>query len=635
MPPAGGILSLPPSLAASDPSREFEDVVIVDPSGTILAADPGLAGWLSHGPGGVRFGSLYEYFPGEDGDFWRGALAEVLHSRRPRHYRVAMVPEGVLDARLLPLLSPGGVVTAVAIRLRDAGREQRALSQCHKLAAAIEQAMEAVIVTDEHFRIEYVNQAFEAMTGLSQGQARGRSLKTFYKGRLQAQKFERGAAALERGDVWTGRFLLVDAVGDTRMCDQTISPVWAKHGVVVGYAFVWRDATEVAQLEKQLRHAQKMEVIGTLAGGIAHDFRNILGPIVLHAELCLERMEADDPRAASLREILEAARRARGLGEQLLSLGRGVESDTPVRFRLGTLVKQCLKFLGPGLPPGLSIRLQVNAARDEMRADPARIHQVIMNLLTNAIEAMKGQEGGLLTVRIEDVVVDEGGWPEDPSLPPGAYLRLCVGDTGHGMISEVMKRIFEPFFSTKRVGQGTGLGLTVARHIVSGLRGNISVESHPGLGTSFRVLLPKGPAARAQATAPAPAKALPPRPPARILFVDDDPDMARCTAMALVRLGYTVETLASAGDAMAVFAERPQGFDLALVDLARPGHGGIALTRDLLGRRPDLPVVLLSGHGEVVSGEMLTASGGRIILAKPFCFDELDQVIRQALFAGA
>lgn len=623
-----------PSLSGPvrDPSPEPEDVVIVAPDGTILAADPGLAGWLPADREAGRYGSLYACFEDDDGEFWRGAVAEVLRSRTSRRYRLASSPNRVADARLVPLLDAAGAVAAVAVRLRDASREQRAVAQCHKLAVAIEQAMEAVIVTDDRFRIEYVNQAFEAMTGVPQGQARGRGLKTFYKGRRQAQKFERGAAALERGDVWSGRFLLVDAAGDTRMCDQTISPVWGKHGLVEGYAFVWRDSTELSGLEKQLRHAQKMEVIGTLASGIAHDLRNILGPIILHAELCLERLEADDPQAASLREIVEAVGRARALGEQLLSLGRSVESDTPVRFRLSTLVKECFKFLAPGLPPGLSIRLRVEAGRSEMRGDPTRVHQVVMNLLTNAIEAMKDQEGGLLTVRIEDAVVTEGDWSGEPSLPPGAYLRLCVSDTGHGMTSDVMKRIFEPFFSTRRAGQGTGLGLTVARHIVTQMRGAIRVESHPGLGTSFRVLFPKGPAVPGALDAPAPARELPPRPQARILFVGDDPDMVHCTTMAMARLGYTVKTSAGRGEARRALLDDPRGFDLALVDLSRPGQDGIRLTRELLALRPELPVVLLSSHDEALAGDLLRACGGRRVLAKPFCFEELDRMIREVLF---
>ena len=616
---------------ARDASPEPEDVVIVAPDGTILAADPGLAGWLPADREAGRYGSLYACFEDDDGEFWRGAVAEVLLSRTSRRYRLAASPDRVADARLVPLLDAAGNVTAVAVRLSDASREQRAFRQCHKLAAAIEQAMEAVIVTDGRFRIEYVNQAFEAMTGVPQGQARGRGLKTFYKGRQQARKFEHGAAALERGDVWSGRFLLVDAAGETRMCDQTISPVWGRHGLVEGYAFVWRDSTEVSGLEKQLRHAQKMEVIGTLASGIAHDLRNILGPIILHAELCLERLEAGDPQAESLREIVEAVGRARALGEQLLSLGRSVESESPVRFRLSTLVKECLKFLGPGLPPDLSIRLRVEAGGSEIRGDPTRVHQVVMNLLANAVEAMKDQEGGLLTVRIEDAVVREGDWPEEPSLPPGAYLRLCVSDTGHGMASDVLKRIFEPFFSTKRTGQGTGLGLTVARHIVSQMRGAITVESHPGLGTSFRVLFPKGPAAAGSPGAPPPARDLPPRPRARILFVGDDADMVHCTTMALARPGHTVAACAGRDEAGRTMALAPQGFDLALVDVLRPGQEGILLTRELLALRPDLPVVLLSSLDAALAEDMLRACGGRRVLAKPFCFDELDRVIRETL----
>jgi PAS domain S-box-containing protein len=611
----------------------LEDVVIVDPGGMILAVDAGRAGWLPRVPASCLGNCLYAYFQASASAVLRQTVADVLASGTSRRCRLASLEDRVLDVRLVPLADAAGVVTSLTVCLGDATREDRLERQFHKLAAAIEQAVEAVIITDEQFAIEYVNQAFEAMTGVSQGQARGRGLKTFYKGRRQAEKFERGAAALMRGDVWTGRFLLVDAAGDTRVCDQTISPVRARHGVVVGYAFVWRDATEVSRLEKQLRHAQKMEILGTLAGGIAHDFRNILGPIVLHTELCLERVAPDDPLAASLLEILDAVRRAKALGEQLLSLGGRVESDAPVRFRLSVLVKECVRFLRSSLSPGIAIRLQANAVHDEMQADPAQVHQVIMNLFTNAVEAMSGEEGGLLTLRIEEAVVDEAGWPQEPTLPPGEYLRLTINDTGRGMTSEVLERIFEPFFSTKHAGQGTGLGLSMVRHIVSRMRGAVTVESHPGLGTAFHVLLPKGPPV-CQTAAPIPPPALPARRAARILFVDENPVMARCAAMALVRLGYAVESCVSLGEALTVLSEGSERFDLVMVDLSRPHHGGFDLVRQLMRLRPGLSVILLSAHSGMVSEEMLRETGIKAFLAKPFCFEELDKVIREVLAAA-
>jgi PAS domain S-box-containing protein len=485
--------------------------------------------------------------------------------------------------------------------------------------------VDAVIIADLDFNIEYVNQSFEAMTGSSRKEAFGRNLGEFYKAPHQEENFKVCVELLAKGESCSNRFLLVSKNGDVCVCDQSVSPVRARYGVILGYVFVWRDATQVSKLEKQLRQAQKMEAIGALASGIAHDFNNILGPIILHAELCLSKIPEDDPMRASLPEILDAAKRARALVEQLLHLGRSQGRDTPIPFRLSSLVKECIKLLAPGFSPGIRIRLLLETQSDLTLADPDQVHQVILNLATNAADAMK-EFGGVLTFTISSQIIGESDWSRHPGLPAGEYVCLTAGDTGHGMSPVCLKRIFEPFFSTKTRTGGMGLGLSVVQNIVARMRGGISVESEPGLGTSFHVLLPK--AHEPEAEAPVPRQQRQPlleKP--RILLVDDEEALAGSLGAAFKGLGYAVECRVTASEALKTFLRRPDGYDLVMLDYFMPHMNGLELAREMWRVRPGLPVVLFSAYTDKISASTLAHSGIKAFLAKPFDLESLEQTI--------
>lgn len=609
------------------PQDNYDYVVLINPEGRILSSDHALPRRLGVVPSDFLGADLYSFFDPESAALRRKAAAMVLSSGEPLCYCDESRPGRVYDTRIMPVYGPERRIDALAIFVRDITSEERSERERRKLAAAIEQAAEAVIIVDPEFNIEYVNQAFEAMTGYSRQEVFGRALETFYSGRLQEEQFRLCARLLERGEVCSDRFHLVSKTGEVCVCDQSVSPVRARYGVILGYVFVWRDATQVSKLEEQVRRAQKMEAIGALASGIAHDFNNILGPIILHAELCLSRMHERAPLETSLPEILEAAKRARALAGQLLHLGRGRGKDIAIPFRLSSLVKECITLLKPGLSPDIRVKVRVESPSDLILADPDHVHQVIMNLATNAADAMR-DGGGDLTFAISEETVGEKDWSRHSGLPAGRYIRLAVSDTGHGMPPSCLERIFEPFFSTKGRSGGVGLGLSVVQNIVARLRGSIDVESEPGVGTSFHLLLPmSGPS---EIEAPRPLRQPPlPRRRVRILFVDDDEATAASLTAAITGLGHAVECRVTAVDALRAFLRRPDGFDLAMLDLFMPHMNGLALAKELMYVRPDLPVVLFSAYTDRVSPDEMKQCGIKAFLSKPFDMETLDETIRQ------
>jgi len=609
------------------PQDHNDYAVLIRPDGRILSCDKALPRRLGVGLTEFIGADIYSFFDPGIAVVRKKAVAAAIKTGESLRYRDESKPGRVYDTRILPVFDRDDRISALAIFVGDISAEERAKRERRKLAAGIEQSVDAVIIADMDFNIEYVNQSFEAMTGYSRREAFGRNLGKFYKTPQQEEKFKMCVELLTKGESCSNRFLLVSKDGDVCVCDQSVSPVRARYGVILGYVFVWRDATQVSKLEKQLRQAQKMEAIGALASGIAHDFNNILGPIILHTELCLSKTAKDDPIRASLPEILDAAKRARGLVEQLLHLGRSRGRDTPIPFRLSSLVKECTKLLAPGLSPGIRIRLQVETQSDLTLADPDQVHQVILNLATNAADAMK-EFGGVLTFTISGQTIGESDWSRHPGLPAGEYICLTASDTGHGMSPVCLKKIFEPFYSTKTRTGGMGLGLSVVQNIVARMRGSISVESEPGLGTSFHVLLPKAHAPEPEAPAP-PHIRRPPRKTPRILFVDDEEALVGSLGAALKGLGYAVECRVTAAEALGAFLRRPDGYDLVMIDYFMPHMNGLELARELWRVRPGLAVVLFSAYADKIPARELEHSGIKAFLPKPFDLESLEKTITE------
>ncbi|MEK6201822.1 MAG: response regulator [Desulfobulbaceae bacterium] len=391
---------------------------------------------------------------------------------------------------------------------------------------------------------------------------------------------------------------------------------------------VMRDIMEQRQLEERLREAQKVEAIGTLAGGIAHNFNNILVPILGYAELAESKLAPDDPLTSDLRHIVKGALRAKDMIAQILAFSR----KTPEKrqsFQPQLVVTEALKLLQASLPATITLKTEIAADCGTIMADPTQLHQIVMNLCVNAHHAMV-ESGGVLKVGLEKVIV---GKEESKVLGserlPGEYIVLEVSDSGCGMDSETLARIFEPYFTTKCQGEGSGPGLSVVHGMVKKYQGHIGVQSEPGKGTRFQVYLP---ACAEEVFLKAGESSVPVTAGTeRILVVDDEEVITTMFQTILARSGYQVIIFNNSLEALAFISQDPTAFDLLLTDMRMPHLSGLELIEKALAVRPDLPVILCTGFNKQVDKEEAAALGVHVCLEKPVSVRELILVIRKAL----
>lgn len=421
-----------------------------------------------------------------------------------------------------------------------------------------------------------------------------------------------------------------DAVARIIMCSG--QAIFDAQGNKLGAVVAIHDVTErrkaeeeTRMLENQLRQTQKLEAIGTLAGGIAHDFNNILGAIIGYAELAHEDLGAEQRSKKHLQEVLKAGHRAKELVHQILAFSRqSIPERKPVG--IGMIIKEALKLLRATLPTTIQIRTEINSRNDRVVADPVQIHQVLMNLCTNAGYAMR-EKGGTLTVSLNEATV-AGEATHVTSLPAVAYLKLSVRDTGHGMAKAVLDRIFDPFFTTKPPGEGTGLGLSVVHGIVTSHGGRISVSSEPGVGTTFDIVLPQ-----TANVIEMPAQNRPdvPQGTERVLLVDDEEPLTNLLRERLERCGYKVVAQTDSVAAFELFRAAPSSFDIVISDQTMPGMTGIELARRIRRVRRDLPIFLCTGYSESVKEEDVQAISLCEVVLKPVDLHALHAAVRRVL----
>ena len=383
---------------------------------------------------------------------------------------------------------------------------------------------------------------------------------------------------------------------------------------------------EVAKLQKRLSQAQKMESLGTLAGGIAHDFNNILFPVIGYTEMMIEDLPEESPIQESLKGILAGGKRAKDLVKQILAFSR--QSDQEIRpLRVQLVIKEVLKLIRSTLPSTIGISQYIRNDCRMVMADYTQIHQIAMNLVTNAYHAME-DTGGTLKVNLEEVELEDEEIKELDMIP-GPYVCLTVADTGMGMPQDVMDRIFDPYFTTKADGKGTGLGLAVAHGIVKSHGGHISVDSTSGVGTGFKVFLP---VIQTEAVTKEIEKNLPIQGGTeRVLLVDDEREIVTMERLILERMGYQVTVRTSSVEALEVFKSDPEAFDLVITDLTMPNMIGTQLAKEIMTIRPNMPVILCTGFSEKISEEKASKIGFKGFLLKPIVKSDLSEKIRKVL----
>jgi two-component system cell cycle sensor histidine kinase/response regulator CckA len=503
---------------------------------------------------------------------------------------------------------------------------RRAEEERSRLVAAIEQATEMVLVTDLTGAIQYANPAFERITGYDRQEAIGQNPRFLKSGRQDDDFYQGLWTTVLAGGVWQGRMTNRRKDGSLYEQQTTISPVRDAGGSVVDLVAVARDVTREVALESQLRQAQKMDELGRLAGGVAHDFNNLLTAIIGSAELVLAELPADAPALQDAQNIQRAARRGADLTQKLLAVSRRQRLATRA-IALGEVVTDFARLVRRLLREDIELVVRADVPGPTVHGDPGAMDQILMNLVTNARDAISGS--GTIAVDVTAVSLDQDDCDLLGAGIPGAWVLLAVSDTGSGMTEDVQQRLFEPFFTTKEAGAGTGLGMAVVFGLVQEHRGFVRVDSDPGTGTTVRVYFPAS--AEAATGTPYEASGRLPCGSETVLVVEDEEALRGFARRALEKHGYRVRTAANGLDALDVL--RAEGAEVALVvsDMVMPRMGGPQLERAMREAGFRMPMLFTSGYAARTVDEQRLREGGVPFLAKPWTVADLLRRVREVL----
>ncbi len=493
------------------------------------------------------------------------------------------------------------------------------------LSRVVEQSPIAIVITDPHGAIEYVNAHFTEMTGYTAEDVLGKTPRVLKYAETTSAQFEELWRTVTAGGRWCGDFCNRKKNGEMFWERATIFPMLDGQGKITRYVGVKEDITERRLLEEQLRRSQRVEAIGALAGGIAHDLNNLLAPVLLGHGLLLEAVR--DPQERQWLELIgHSAKRAADVVRQLLTFSRGGSGER-VALEVGDLFREMRRIVEETFPRDITLRIELAADLPPVLGDATQLHQVLLNLCVNARDAMP--DGGTLTLRAGASEVDAQLAKANPPAEAGPHVLMEVGDTGLGMTPEVIERIFDPFFTTKAVGKGSGLGLSTVVGIVRSHHGFVVVGSKPKQGATFRVYLP---AARTAVAAAGAVARQPPRGQNElILVVDDEPAIAETTRLILERHGYRTQVATRGEEALAIFRERAREISLVLTDIMMPGMNGVAMLREMRGMAPDLKALVTSGIASDPKQADLIELGFTDSLPKPCERSKLLEAVRKAI----
>jgi len=560
------------------------------------------------------------------------------------HYRdlfnqhVQTAPEALVEAevmrsdgQLVPVEISASVIELPGRRrvfqgiFRDISRRKEVLEQLRTLSTAVEQSSASIVITNVQGDIEYVNPKFAQLTGYAPEEVVGKNPRILKSGHTPAEAYQKLWSDITQGRAWRGEFQNKKKDGGLYWETAFISPIRDEQGKITHFLAIKDDITEKKRLEQQFLRAQRMDCLGAIAAGVAHDLNNILAPILMSVDLL-----RSSPGAMAEKDFLEllhtSATRGTEVVRQLLIFGRGLEvrrSHVQVR----TLLLEMARLIQETFPKTITVETSLPRDLWLISADPTQIHQVLLNLCVNARDAMA--HGGVLTITAENQIVDETAAAEAPDARPGKFVRLTVTDTGTGMAPETLDKIFEPFFTTKEPGKGTGLGLATALGIVKGHEGFLQVHSRRGEGTRFEIYLP----AMAGSEAPEADKALarPPPPKAHgevILLVEDEDAMRAVGRQMLISNGYRVLTARNGAEGILKYSRHRNDILAVVTDLVMPVMDGAAFIRALRELSPRTRIIAMSGLAPEAAPDQPQADA---FITKPFETEELIQTLQQVL----
>jgi len=507
----------------------------------------------------------------------------------------------------------------ILVITRDITERKRAEAERERMMAAIEQAGEVIVITDPDGVIQYANPAFEGVSGYTQAEAMGQNPRILKSGRNDEIFYQQLWETISSGKTWSGRMINKKKDGSLYTEDATISPVFDAAGRIINYVAVKRDITEHLRLSDQLQQAQKMESVGRLAGGVAHDFNNMLSVISGYTELAMEKVDPDDPLHADLAEVYKAASRSTGIVKQLLAFARK-QIVSPIIINLNDTVSGMIKMLRRLIGEDITLVWQPGADLWPVMLDPSQMDQLLANLCVNARDAI--HDVGTVTIETKNTDIDADYCANHAYFVPGKYVLLTVSDTGCGMDPETVDKIFDPFYTTKEMGKGTGLGLSTVYGIVKQNNGFINVTSEPGQGTTFSIYLPRHADKAGQMPKEGPAE-----PDAHtsetILLVEDEPVILKMTAQMLERLGYTVLAANSPGEAIYLAREHKGKIHLLMTDVIMPEMNGRDLAKNILSLYPDINRLFMSGYTADIIARHGTLDAGVHFIQKPFSIKDL------------
>ena len=510
----------------------------------------------------------------------------------------------------------------------DITERKKAEEELKLQSAVLHAAANAIVITDRNGTIEWVNPAFTLLTGYASSEAVGKNPRELVKSDIHSSTFYKQFwETLLAGNVWRGEMMNRHKDGTLYPEGQTITPVKDDRGEITHFISIKRDLTERHQLELQLQHSQKMESIGTFAGGIAHDFNNILTAIIGYGTIALQKMAEDNPQRLYIQNMLEASDRAAHLTKDLLLFSRKqAVAKKPVDLNM--IVAKAEKFLTRIIGGDIACKTMLQEAPIMISADDYQIEQVLMNLATNARDAMP--HGGALTITTETLLLTDDFVSVHGFGKPGAYALISVTDNGCGMDDTTRLRIFEPFFTTKEVGKGTGLGLAVTYGIIKQHDGYINVYSEPDTGTTFRIYLPIISAGeegedRAQAEEVSVGGT------ETILIAEDDESVRAMTMSLLTEFGYTVIEAVNGADAVKKFTEYRDPVDLLLFDLIMPKMNGKEALDEIRKIQPGIKVIFSSGYTPDTIRQKTSLADSVHLITKPARPEELLRKVRQVL----